>query len=126
MSSQCLAAQVMCPVFRGDSMSFEFEFRQEDGSPYDISGMTLFFTAKQMAMSPDNVVGDIQWKVHFPTDTDSQAGVGSMKVPPLTTQYLIPGTLMHYDFQLVGGIDDVVTVGYGTFNVAQDITLATV
>jgi len=119
----CPTQQDMCGLFRGDTFQFDFTFKDEDGVALDISGMTLTFTMKQLVTSPDGVVGDLQESVIFPSDAQSVLGLGSMSVFPAKTTLLLPGVTYSFDFQLADGANYVLTVGWGTVPVKQDITL---
>ncbi len=124
MANTCQAAQDMCNLFRGDTFAWNFTFKDKDGVPIDISGMTLFFTMKQNPTSPDLEVGDLQESVTFPADSESALGIGFMQVLPAKTGLLIPKKKYHYDFQLVDGSDVVLTLGWGRLTINQDITQA--
>jgi len=120
----CPDRQDMCGLFRGDTFQFDFTFKDEDDVALDISGMTLIFTMKQDATSPDGEVGDLQEAVIFPADAQSVLGLGSMSVLPAKTNLIVPGVTYNFDFQLVDGTDYVLTIGWGTVPVKQDISLA--
>lgn len=120
-STECLVPQMLCPLVRGDTIPFHFTFMQPDDSPLDISGMLMFFTMRLDATAAG--VPDLQVKTTFPSDAESVAGKGSMKVLPSDTGSLVPKSTYHFDFQLVNGPDDVFTVGRGTILVEQDMTL---
>ncbi len=119
----CQTAQNLCSIFRGDTLPFTFQFNNEDLTPIDISGMTLYFTMKLKKNSPDGEITDLQHSVVFPSDTASQNGQGSMEIPSSETQNLTVDREYYYDFELVDGAT-VSTIGYGQIKVEQDITQA--
>ncbi len=119
----CQTAQNLCSIFRGDTLPFTFQFNNEDGTPIDISGMTLYFTMKLKKNSPDGEITDLQHSVIFPADTSSQNGQGDMVIPSSETQNLTVDREYYYDFELVDGTT-VSTIGYGQIKVEQDITQA--
>lgn len=109
-------------VYPGRTLRFEFEFKYEDGTPMDVSGKTIWFTAKINNTDEKPGDNDIQASKLFPSDADSAAGIGSMQIPPRLTKALIPGRNMFYDFTLVGGVNDIDTLGSGQFMVLQNTT----
>jgi hypothetical protein len=121
----CLEPQNLCSFFRGDTVPFDFSFKDDDDNPIDISGKTLTFTMKKKKNSIDGLDGDLQQSVTFPNDANSIAGIGSMVLLPDVTRNLLISSY-YFDFQLVDGPDDVSTVGFGSVVVEQDITITTV
>jgi len=123
--SSCSAPVTLCPFHRGDTIPFDFEFKNADGSPMDISGMVLFFSMKLDIQSETLGANDLQTDTTFPADLDSESGLGSMKVLPVDTDNLLPERTYSYDFQLVNGAEDVFTVGYGMVDTLRDVTRVT-
>jgi hypothetical protein len=117
-----VTVQALPDMYRGDSKTFSFTFKDDAGSPIDISGQTLWFTLK--ANQTDSDPGVLQQNVTFPTDSNSAAGIGSMVIPASATGSLTPGTTYYYDFQLVDGTY-ITTLGSGTVTILQDITIST-
>lgn len=116
----CNVEQELCSVYRGDSINYDLEFKREDGSPVNVSGMTLTYTAK---LNPDDVDGlpeNIQVKHIFPEDAESINGSGELVIPASKTKNLIPGRRMKYDFVLANG-SNVTTIGAGSFMVLQNV-----
>jgi len=116
----------LCPFYRGDTIPFSFEFKEADGSPMDISDMVIYYTMKLDIK--EDVLGpnDLQSSATFPADTNSMNGLGELRVLPTDTEKLLPDRAYAYDFQLVGGVDEVYTVGQGTVSVLRDVTQVTV
>lgn len=109
--------------YRGDTKSWSLTF-QKNGSPIDISNMTLYFTLKQDQEAADNDTGVYQASVTFPNDANSQAGLGSILLTSTFTDAIEPGAY-YYDFQLVDSSTSpstVTTLAKGTVNVLIDVT----
>jgi hypothetical protein len=116
--TECTIQQNLCPIYRGDTIPFDFTFTQPDDTPLDISNMTLTFTMKEDPTDTDVV---LQESVVFPHNTESTNGKGSLTVPSTSTDTLEPDMSYYYDFQLVN-VDEVFTIGAGKIKVLYDIT----
>lgn len=108
--------------YRGDTVSYNFTFKDADGLPIDISATKLWFTIKKDPTYPDNSAA-LQESVTFPSDADSVAGLGSITIAASVTALLSP-IQYYYDFQWVEGAN-VVTLTTGTVTILQDITTTT-
>jgi len=109
MSDQvCIVDQDLCPVTVGDTVPFDYEFTLPDGSPMDISGMTLVF---YVSLNPDYNSIVVQQATTFPAG--STDGMGGMKILPETTNKLTRGQCYFFKFVLENGPEDVFTVGSG-------------
>jgi hypothetical protein len=116
----CLIREDLCPIYRGDTPIYDVKLTYSDGSPVDISGMTLIFSAKLNKDSEDGVVGDFKVTTLFEVGDDSSNGIGSITIPSKVTMTLVPSRNMHYDVKLIGG-GIVSTVAAGMFQVVQTI-----
>lgn len=121
MTNNCDSSNNISPIFRGDSVSFGFEFKDSDEAPINISGMTLFFSMKEQKISADGLAGDLQHKVTFPDSDKSISGIGGMEIPALKTSTLNGDVGYHFDFQLISG-NIVTTLASGIVQVLQDVT----
>lgn len=108
--------------YRGDSVSYEFTFKDKNSDPVDISNTVLWFTMKKDATYPDSSAA-LQQSVTFPADADSIAGLGRIDIPASSTSTLSV-TNYYYDFQWVNA-GTVVTLTAGNVSVLQDITVST-
>ena len=108
-------------VYPGDTLDFDFTFKNKDGSPLNISGKTLWFTAKLNIDDETNKETDIVHSKVFEPSPDSIGGIGSMQIESKLTAILVPGREMRYDFRLIDG-DVVKTIDSGKFKVVQNIT----
>lgn len=147
--SECGEAE-LCPLTRGDTAPFIFEFIGLDDEPLDLTGMALHFTMK---LDPAQKIPDLHHVMHFsdlsvqavdlaapiysdahskiafidPADRkrkfkyDFKTGMGTMKVLPRETRKLQGGQCYFFAFQLIGGPDDIYTVGSGKVKIAPDI-----
>ena len=110
--------------YRGDTKNWSLTFTK-NGSPIDISNMTLYFTLKEDQDYADNATsGVFQTSTTFPADATSQGGIGSLLLTSTFTNAIPPGAY-YYDFQLVDSSVSpsvVTTLAKGTVNVLVDIT----
>jgi hypothetical protein len=121
MALQCANPQELCPIFRGDTLSFKFTFTDLEGNPLSIVGKKLYFTMKLDPTSGDTDEGNLQYSVVFPDNQDSLNGIGMMVVPSDETEGLMPDATYYYDFQFMDGLQ-IATIGSGTVQVKRDIT----
>ena len=102
--STCDTGEKLCDFHRGDTLPFDFLFENDDGTPMDITNMTVWFTMKMDSSVLALDQNDIQVKKHFdPGDpgNDYINGAGNMTVPTSKTTNLLPEKVYFYDFQLV-------------------------
>jgi hypothetical protein len=117
---------MLSDFYRGDTKNWSLTFTK-NGSPIDVSNMSLYFTLKQDEEALDNATGSFQVSVTFPADANSVAGLGSLLLTSTFTNGIAPGTYF-YDFQLVDSSASpavVTTLAKGTVNVLVDITRTT-
>lgn len=107
-------------IYRGDTKTFTLTFKDSDGNAKDISGATIFFTAKQEVSDSDE---DAVIHVTQSTHTDAAGGKSSLTLSPTDTD--ITPARYHYDFQLVESDDSVTTLVVDKLNILADITRST-
>lgn len=132
MSDSCLIEQPICPLYTGDTFPFEFVFVQPDGSPLNISNMTIvlyLYIYGEEAFPKDEDIppapgtrffsnGEAMKKVElFPEDQNSIDGLGFMTLLPEETSQLLPGNKYNYKFKLENSTAEIFTVGVGQINV---------
>jgi len=117
--TECNTQQDLCAFYRGDTIPFNFNFKDMNGDPIDITNMTLTFSMKE---DPDDDTFILQESITFPDIQDSRDGIGSMKILPDKTETLEPDVSYYYDFQLKTTSNDIFTVGAGKVKVLYDIT----
>lgn len=87
--------------------------------------MTLTFTVKA-DYNDDDEDALLQESVTFPDTADSIAGTGTLFIPHTSTEDLVLGQRVYYDFQLTYVDDDaqqiVNTLDSGSFKVDWDVT----
>ena len=110
-------------IYRGDTLNYNFTFKDKDGNAIDISSTTLWFTMKRSPSDKDASAA-LQDSVTFPADANSVAGLGSIAIAATDTALLTPGVTYYYDFQWVDGTE-VTTLAAGTVTALQDITIST-
>lgn len=109
-SECCGQEEEMCSISQGDTIPFEFEFLQPDTSPMPLAGKIL-----DLYMTPEgDVMGAPFFSVTFPDTASSAKGKGAMRLLPVDTGKLVPGTTYNFKFKLVNGPSEVFTVGRGT------------
>lgn len=100
--SECGEAE-LCPIRRGDTAPFIFEFIGLNEEPMDLTGMDLHFT---MRLSPDQKIPDLHHVMHF-KDLSVQTvdpGAGSISTHDIFSKiaYIDPidkTRKFKYDFQ---------------------------
>ena len=108
------------PIFRGDTVPFDFAFTNPDGDPVDISGTTLVFT---MTIDPsvyNAELNDLLVSVTFPADINSEAGLGTLLLSQDDTKDLRVNANYHYYFKWTQDEDIEFTVGLGRVKVLQN------
>ena len=105
--------------YRGDTLTYNFTFKDSAGVAIDISNTKLYFTLKTDPSYPDTSAS-LQDSITFPADADSIAGIGSIVISAASTNTLAL-VVHYYDFQWINGTV-VTTMGSGTLTVLQDIT----
>ena len=112
----------LAPFYRGDTKVFNLSFKDNAGTPINISGHKLWFTMKINVTDADaNAV--FQKEITFPENTDSENGVGALTLGSDETGTIEPGTYF-FDIQKVipGTPPIVATLLSGRVAVLSDIT----
>lgn len=103
-------------VFRGDDFTVELIFTDTDGVPIDITGWTIFFTAKKRREDPDDAA--VLSITSAPSDPlNGKALIGKSHV---FTDTLL-GTY-YYDFQYKKADETIQTITSGSITFNPDIT----
>lgn len=117
MTAQCQLNQDLCPISRGDTVPFTFNFKQPDGTPLNIVDMTLTYSMRLDIKEPSTA---IEQSVTFPDTADSLIGQGNLKILPNFTEQLLAGRTYCFKFILDDHIEDIFTVGRGRIKVWPD------
>lgn len=111
--------ETLCDITRGDTIPFQYQFKNADGTPKDVAGKSLHFV---MYVDPEQKVPDLHYEEIFPVGVPVTSGV--MNVPPHMTIKLTGGQCYLFAFKLIGGIDEVFTLGAGSIKVNKNAPLA--
>lgn len=107
-------------VVRGTDFDIPLEFRQPSGAPLDISGCTVFVTAKK---KPDDDATDAAavFKVDVSVHTDAANGKTVARGVPADTLASKPGEY-EYDIELRDASNRVTSFGRGKFILEGELT----
>jgi hypothetical protein len=124
-----MANVIILKAKRGDTNQFDVTVTR-NGVVFNITGCTLWFTAKYQDSDPDP--GVCQVSTSGPNAagsiimTDPVTGKAQITLNPAATSSLINSNqLLTYDLQLKDGTGKVSTVTEGTLLVSADVTLTT-
>jgi hypothetical protein len=108
-------------MWRGDTEVFDAAI-MVGGSPVNITGCTLRFTAKRSLQDAD---ADAVFQLVTPTEiviTNGPGGLCEINVASLDTSGLLVPTLCYCDLQLVDTLGNVSTTATGTLMIKIDVT----
>lgn len=108
-------------IYRGDTVTRQLTFQNEDGTPMDITGATVFFTAKTAA--DDDVTDSAAIKKDITSHDNAVAGLSTLILTPAETT-VTPGKYT-YDFQLKTASGNIITYSGGKIEILADITRRT-
>lgn len=111
---------------RGDAASFDIAARKSDGTPLDLTGATLWFTAKPRRIDADNSAGVIQKTsaAGAVVITDAPGGRARVDLVAADTSGLAGDITLWWDVQAkIGGRDR--TLAHGRLFIRADVTRAT-
>jgi len=104
-------------VYKGDDKTWTLNIKNSSGSAVDITGWTIFFTAKtNKTDTDDNAI----IKKEVSTHTNPTQGISSLTLTNSDTN--VTAKTYWYDIQAVDGSNNVHTFGVGQFEVKQDVT----
>lgn len=112
-------------VKRGDTIDLEVTVAR-GGSPVDLSGADLWFTAKRKLKDLDIAAVAQKTLGDGIAVTDAPAGELLVTLAPDDTDDLTKETVLYCDVQMVEASGRVTTVASGTLTVQLDATVATV
>lgn len=111
---------------RGDNQTYTLTFKESDGTLYDISGWTIYFTLKQNKDDTDAQAVLQLILTAGAADSDhfgvlGATGVGTITLLPVDTTNLTP---MEYDFdiQVRTNLNAVYTVLKGKLDLGYDVS----
>ncbi len=106
-------------IYRGDDVTFQITFKDNSGTAVDITGATLYFTAKT---NNDDADGSAVIQSSNSTLSDPSNGIGEAVLSNSDTD-VTPGKYF-YDIQIITAGGEITTAMIGKVTVKQDITLA--
>ena len=113
-------------IYRGDTVNIDLNIKDSNGTAIDITGYTIFFTAKTNDNDSD---GDALIKedvtTHLDPDGADGASSGKSRITLSSTQTAIAVGNHYYDIQMKDASDNITTITADRFNVKQDITTRT-
>ena len=104
--------------YRGDTKKLNLTFKKKDGSPWDITGATIWFTIKK---DPNDDDDKALLQVSVSTHTDPTNGKTVLTLSKDDTN-IEPGFSYPSDFQMVDDDGNVTTLATPEVNVLPDIT----
>lgn len=107
-------------IIQGDDLTFTLTFKDEDGVVIDITGFTVFFTAKK---DFDEVVDDADAPLSatVTSHTDPTNGITEINIPNTDTVDLEPRKY-YYDIQIKDLANKISSAQYGVLEVLRDVT----
>jgi hypothetical protein len=112
--------QANLEIKRGDSKSWTLYFRDEDGVNIDITGWTIFFTAKE---NVDDIDDNAKIKKTITSHTSPTLGETKIELTPDDTNLVIKSYV--YDIQIKKSTGEIQTIIEGNVVVTKDITQRT-
>lgn len=104
---------------RGDTGRLDVTVTDEDGTPYDFTGATLFLTVKNALTDADSAAA-----IRKEVTAHDDATAGESHFDILTTDNATAGT-RYYDVQLKTATSDIYTLFGGVWSVLSDVTTRT-
>lgn len=108
-------------IIRGDYRNIEVTFRKSDGSAYDLTGGTVFFTVNSSQDPSDDTGAEIQKDVS--SHSNPTEGKTTISLTSSDTE-IDPGTY-YYDIQLKDSAGNIVSAEKAKFEITSDITRRT-
>jgi len=119
MTENSPITQKILYIKRGDTKSYTLKFRDEDGNAVDITGWTIFFTAKNKI---DDVDDDAVIKKTITDHTDPTDG--ETQITLTSTDTAAVASLV-YDIQYKTSGGQIKTVIEGFLEISKDVTIRT-
>ena len=112
--------EITLEIKKGATESYEIQILDEDKSPIDITGWTIFFTIKKKKSDTDDQAVISKTITTF---DDPTSGIASVTLTSTET-YNLDGTYF-YDFQFKDNVGSVSTIVAGGITFLEDITRRT-
>ena len=112
-------------MFRGDTPTFELTVLNDDDTVFDITGYTIWFTAKNLADDADPGVFQLSTTSGDIIIINGPEGVAEITPPITATNTFTTDRTLYYDIQIrLAAISRTHTVAAGTLQVVRDFTRA--
>ena len=105
-------------VVRNDGHTFDLTFKDGDAVAIDITGWTVWMTAKESRSNPDS---EAIFQKTVTSHSDATNGITQVVLTP--TDLSCAGSF-YYDIQTKNVAGDIQTVIGGFLNITEDVTLA--
>ena len=110
----------MLEIIRGDTTTLTFTLTDSAGAALDITGGTIFFTAKSNITEADV---DAEISYDATVAGDGSGGIATVSLTASDTDIAIGG--YSYDLQVKTSTGDILSVQAAPLKVVQDVTLRT-
>lgn len=104
---------------RGDSREIDIQINNEDGTPFDLTGCTVYMTVSVSRTPATDISAAL--KVSTTTFADPTSGLATLTLTNALTQSLDAATYW-YDIQLKDTNGNITSLGANKFKVIDDIT----
>ncbi len=104
-------------IYRGDSKTYNINFKDSDGVAIDITGYTIRFTVKE---NKTDAQGDAIIAKEITSHSDPTNGVTSVSLSTSDTDLTVKDYV--YDFEMEDTSGNITTFLEGIFRIKQDIT----
>ena len=108
-------------LIRGDSQTYNLNFKRADGTPYCLKNWTVFFTLKSSYDLPDSQASLQKIVTTFSDTTSGTSGSAVISVLPDDTKNLTPGKY-DYDIAVCTDAGENFTVMRGVMDLEYDVT----
>jgi hypothetical protein len=115
-----MIGQTLLEIKRGDSKDYTLIFKDEDGNYIDITGWTVFFTAK---IEIDDTDEQAVIKKTITVHTNPTAGQTKIQLTSSDTN--LTQTSYVYDIQIKKSTGEIKTIVEGLINITKDVTQRT-
>lgn len=107
-------------VVRGDDVTLNLTFKDEDGDAINITGYTIFFTVKERLGDID---ADALISKSTTTHSNPTGGISSLELTASETN--LDEGLYYFDFQLKTSAGKINSTTRDVFEVSRDVTIRT-
>ena len=107
---------------RGDTRTLSIQVNNADGTPFNLTGCTVYFTLNvSKTPADDGTDSSAALKASTSSFSTPTNGLATITLTNALTQPLV-GSRYYYDIQLKDGSGNITSLGQSTFTVTDDIT----